>query len=184
MADAVRNLAQRSAQAAKETTAKIEGAIGNTARGVGLSEKVSLVLNDIVIKARQVDELAAEVAVASREQTQGITQINGAVGQMDKVTQNNAANAEESAAAAEELSAQANTMKHSVSELMQLVGEKLSDSTGVVPSHSSGKSSVPQRSAPAKNGRGSAVRSTRAPLPVAPSQARKEIPLEDAFKDF
>jgi methyl-accepting chemotaxis protein len=67
-----------------------------------------------VTKARQVDELVAEVAGASREQTQGITQINTAVGQMDKVTQSNAANAEESAAAAEELNAQAvggNTMK-------------------------------------------------------------------------
>ena len=64
----------------------------------------------------------AEVAGASREQTQGITQINTAVGQMDKVTQSNAATAEESAAAAEELNAQAEVMKQSVAELLQLVG--------------------------------------------------------------
>jgi len=69
-----------------------------------------------------VDELIAEVASASREQTQGITQINTAVSQMDKVTQSNAANAEESAAAAEELNAQGATMKDSVSELLHLVG--------------------------------------------------------------
>jgi len=121
VADEVRNLAQRSAQAAKETAAKIEGAINKTAQGVNICGKVAQTLNDIVAKARQVDELAAEVAGASREQTQGITQINAAVGQMDKVTQSNAANAEESAAAAEELNAQAETMKQSVMELLKLV---------------------------------------------------------------
>jgi len=122
VADEVRNLAQRSAHAAKETAAKIEGAITKTAQGVEINSKVAEALNDIVIKARQVDELVAEVTSASKEQTQGITQINAAVGQMDKVTQSNAANAEESAAAAEELNAQAETMKQSVAELIQLVG--------------------------------------------------------------
>ena len=73
VADEVRNLAQRSAQAAKETAAKIEGAIGKTAQGVEISAKVAQALNDIVAKVRQVDELVAEVASASREQTQGIT---------------------------------------------------------------------------------------------------------------
>ena len=121
VADEVRNLAQRSAQAAKETAAKIEGAIAKTGQGVGISKKVAETLNEIVSKARQVDELAAEVAGASREQTQGITQINSAVGEMDKVTQSNAANAEESAAAAEELNAQAETMKQSVMGLLELI---------------------------------------------------------------
>ncbi|HUC85912.1 MAG TPA: methyl-accepting chemotaxis protein, partial [Candidatus Acidoferrales bacterium] len=124
VADEVRNLAQRSAQAARETTAKIEGAILKTAQGVQISQKVGAALDDIVIKARQVDELASEVAAASREQTEGITQINTAVGQMDKVTQSNAANAEESAAAAEELSAQAEVMKRAVVNLMQLAGNR------------------------------------------------------------
>ena len=122
VADEVRNLAQRSAQAAKETAAKIEGAISKTGQGVSISTKVAEALNEIVTKARQVDELAAEVASASHEQTQGITQINAAVGQMDKVTQSNAAGAEESAAAAEELNAQAVVMKESVNELLKLVG--------------------------------------------------------------
>jgi methyl-accepting chemotaxis protein len=122
VADEVRNLAQRSAQAAKETAAKIEGAIGNTAQGVGISSKVTQTLNEIVIKARLVDELASEVANASREQTSGITQINTAVGQMDKVTQSNAANAEESAAAAQELTAQAELVQQAVGELIRLAG--------------------------------------------------------------
>ena len=98
-------------------------------------------LNEIVTKARQVDELAAEVASASREQTQGITQINTAVGQMDKVTQSNAASAEESAAAAEELNAQAECMKQVVGKLMQLIGQQPEPpgkpvSTNMVRSHS------------------------------------------------
>jgi methyl-accepting chemotaxis protein len=122
VADEVRNLAQRSAVAAKETAAKIEGAISRSAQGVQISNKVAQTLNDIVTKARQVDELAAEVAGASREQTQGITQINVAVGQMDKVTQSNAASAEESAAAAQELNAQAVVLKKSVNDLLRLVG--------------------------------------------------------------
>jgi hypothetical protein len=74
-----------------------------------------------VAKARQVDGLAAEVAGASHEQTQGFEQINLAVGQMEKITQASAASAEESAAAAEELSAQAETMKEVVHELRGLV---------------------------------------------------------------
>ena len=133
VADEVRNLAQRSAQAAKETAAKIEGAISKTAQGVNLSQKVTETLNIIVTKARQVDELATEVAGASREQTEGITQINAAVGQMDKVTQSNAASAEESAAAAEELNAQAQLMKQSVSELLELVGGASQTSERVSP---------------------------------------------------
>jgi len=121
VADEVRALAQRSAQASKETAAKIEGAITKTGQGVQISAKVAQSLNEIATKARQVDELAAEVANASREQSQSIEQINIAVGQMDNVTQSNAAVAEESAAAAEELNAQSAVLKDSVASLQQLV---------------------------------------------------------------
>ena len=131
VADEVRNLAQRSAQAAKETAAKIDGAIGRTKQGVELTGKVASALNDIVTKAREMDELATEVAGAAREQSQGIVQINAAVGQMDRVTQNNAASAEESAAAAEELKAQAETMKHSLAELVKVVGAQNQESEGL-----------------------------------------------------
>jgi methyl-accepting chemotaxis protein len=132
VADEVRNLAQRSAQAAKDTTAKIEGAISKTGQGVEISRKVAETLNEIVTKARQVDELAAEVASASNEQIQGISQINTAVAQMDKVTQSNAASAEESAAASEELNGQAQTMQEAVAELLRLLGcESNPDSTGL-----------------------------------------------------
>jgi len=122
VADEVRNLAQLCAQAAKETAAKIEGSIHRTAQGVEISDQVAKMLSEIQTKIRQVDELVAEVAGASREQTQGIQQINTAVSQMDKVTQSNAASAEESASAAQELNSQAADMKDSVAKLHQLVG--------------------------------------------------------------
>ncbi len=121
VADEVRSLAQRSAVAAKETAEKIEGAISKTALGVSLTEKVAHTLQEIVTKAGQVDRLAAEVASASKEQTQGIVQLNSAITEIDKVTQSNAANAEESASAAEELNAQTEALKESVSELLGMV---------------------------------------------------------------
>jgi methyl-accepting chemotaxis protein len=121
VADEVRNLAQRSAVAAKETAEKIEGAISKTALGVSLTEKVAKTLNEIVVKAGEVDRLATEVATASKEQTQGIGQLNTAINEIDKVTQSNAANAEESASAAEELNAQTEALKESVAELLGMV---------------------------------------------------------------
>jgi len=121
VAEEVRALAQRAANAAHETSGKIEGSIARTTNGVQITEKVATSLNEIVEKARRVDELAAEVANASREQTQGITQLNTAVTQMDKVTQANAASAEESASAAGELSAQANTLKETAQQLLLLI---------------------------------------------------------------
>jgi methyl-accepting chemotaxis protein len=121
VAEEVRNLAQRCAQAAKETSGKIEGAIAKTGQGVEITSKVATALNGIVAKVRQVDELITEVAGASREQTNDITQINASVGKMDQVTQSNAASAEESAAAAQEMSSQAEVLKQSVAELLKLV---------------------------------------------------------------
>ena len=122
VADEVRALAQRSADSAKETASKIEVAIQNGEHGVRISAKVAESLDVIVDKARKVDELVAEITTASGEQNQGIGQINTAVSLMDKVTQSNAANAEETAAAAEELTAQAAALKDAVGDLRQLVG--------------------------------------------------------------
>jgi methyl-accepting chemotaxis protein len=121
VAEEVRSLAQRAAQAAQETGGKITDAIQKSQRGVAISADVANALNDIVANARQVDALVSEIATASREQTQGITQVNTALSQMDKVTQSNAGNAEENAAAAEELNAQAASMQEAILELRELV---------------------------------------------------------------
>ena len=122
VAEEVRSLAQRCAQAARETSNQIETTINKSKEGAELTEKVATAFNDIVTRIRTVDELAAEVSNASGEQRQGIEQINTAMIHIDKVTQGNAAGAEESASAAEELNAQAESMKGSVNELMTLVG--------------------------------------------------------------
>jgi methyl-accepting chemotaxis protein len=124
VADEVRALAHRSAQSAKETASKIESAISKTTEGVRISGSVQDSLRQIVTKVREVDGLVSEVAQASREQNQGISQVTSAVGEMDKVTQGNAANAEETASAAEELNAQAEMMRETVDELQKLVGNK------------------------------------------------------------
>jgi len=121
VADEVRNLAQRSAQAAKETAAKIADAISKTDLGVQTSGKVSVNLAEIVNKARRVDELVGEVASASQEQKQGLEQVSQAMVNMDKITQANAAGAEEGAAAAQELGGQAITMAEAVTQLTVLV---------------------------------------------------------------
>jgi len=122
VAEEVRNLAQRSAQSAKETAARIEDSVKKSDHGVRISDKVAKSLGEIVEKARKMDALVAGIATASHEQTQGIGQVNTAVSQMDKVTQANAGNAEETAAAAEELSAQAALTQGAVTELRQLIG--------------------------------------------------------------
>jgi methyl-accepting chemotaxis protein len=182
VADEVRNLAQRSAQAAKETAAKIENAIGNSNQGVEISSLVTKALENIVVKVRQLDELAAGVANASREQTQGITQINGAVGQVEKVVQCNASNAEESAAAAEELNAQAATMKQSVGELLNLVGgqSRMGSTPGT-------RRKSPPVSPPAatKTLPGKWVSSAPAiDMPPPAKNGDRKIPIEDGFQNF
>ncbi len=121
VADEVRNLAQRSAQAAKETAAKIEDSIAKTHQGVLISSKVASNLREIVTKARQVDELVAEVAVASQEQNHGLVQVSKAMTQMDQITQANTAGAEEGAGSAQELGSQAVNMDLAVSQLLILV---------------------------------------------------------------
>ncbi len=131
VAEEVRNLAQRSASAAKETAATIEEAVHMSERGVALSGRVAGSFDQILGKARRVDELIAEIATASHEQNEGIQQINTAVTQMDKVTQVNAAGAEESAAAAQELSAQAATLQGCVEQLLALVNGSRSAAAAV-----------------------------------------------------
>ncbi|RJP78151.1 MAG: HAMP domain-containing protein [Candidatus Zixiibacteriota bacterium] len=114
VAEEVRNLAQRSAKAAKETTELIEGSVQKVENGTAIAQKTAEALNEIVGGITKVTDLVGEIASASGEQAQGIEQINEALGQIDQVTQSNTANAEESAAAAEELSGQAVHLKQTL----------------------------------------------------------------------
>ncbi len=122
VAEEVRNLAMRSAEAAKDTTNLIEESVKNSNNGVDIAGEVSKVLDEIVQGVGKTTDLVGNIAAASQDQAQGIDQVNAAVTQMDKVTQQNAANAEESAGASEELSAQAAQMNELVDELSSMVG--------------------------------------------------------------
>ena len=157
VAGEVRNLAQRSAESAKETSAKIEGAIKNSEQGVDISAKVAESLLAIVEKAQTMDSLVAEIANASAEQDRGIGQLTTAVQQMDKVTQSNASNAEETASASEELSSHAEVLKETVTELEKLVGgTSVSDGNGHilhVETNRSSKTGAARKTTTQKEGR-------------------------------
>jgi methyl-accepting chemotaxis protein len=121
VAEEVRNLAQRSAAAAKDTAALIDDAMKKAGEGSEMANKSGAALNSILDSVKKVTDLVGEIAGASNEQAQGVDQVNSAVSQMDKVTQQNAANAEETAAASQELNAQADRLKDMVGDLMALV---------------------------------------------------------------
>ena len=121
VAEEVRNLAMRSAEAAKHTSAMIEESVKNSKNGVQIAEEVSGELASIVEGISKTTDLVAEIASSSMEQTNGITQLNNAMKQTDKVTQINAANAEETASASEELSQEARRMNSIVEELSAMV---------------------------------------------------------------
>jgi len=197
VADEVRSLAQRCAQAAKETAGKIEDAVQKSAKGAEISVKVAKSLEEIVGKARQVDEMAGEVAAASQEQSQGIAQVNTAITQMDKVTQSNAASAEESASAAEELTAQAEALKEAVAELLRLVdGQKGNQGPTMRPSsarpvyHAAPvartRATVRSNGGNGGNGGEASARATKPAPALATAGGRKNggIPMDGDFKDF
>jgi hypothetical protein len=190
VADEVRSLAQRSAQAAKETAEKIENSIQKSHRGAQISEKVTASLSQIVVKARQVDELVGEIAAASKEQAQGIIQVNVAISQMDKITQSNAASAEESASASEELNAQAAALKGGVAELSQMVGITTAQ---IVETPKAVRSEFQGPAKAAGNGHnGHSHGNGHAPIGKTPVPAlaaagvrhTAAIPMEGDFKDF
>jgi methyl-accepting chemotaxis protein/methyl-accepting chemotaxis protein-1 (serine sensor receptor) len=122
VAEEVRSLAQRSAQAARDTTQLIEASVASAADGQARVADVTTAIEAITSSAAKAKALVDTVSVASREQAQGIDQVTHAITQMEKVTQTTAATAEESAAASEELSAQAESSMDVVGRLASLVG--------------------------------------------------------------
>ena len=129
VAEEVRNLAMRSAEAAKNTATLIEESVKKSNNGVDIATSVSNELQKIVNGISKTTEIVNEISVACQEQAQGIDQVNKAVAQMDKVTQSNAANAEESASASEELNAQAQSLNEVVNELLSMIEGKTKDNT-------------------------------------------------------
>ncbi len=124
VADEVRNLSQRSAQAAKDTTELITGTVESVKNGSEIASRLTNSFSGIAEGSQKVGDLINQIAAATNEHAQGVDQVNTAVAQMDKVTQQNAANSEETASASEELSAQATNLGDSISELVSLVSGK------------------------------------------------------------
>ena len=188
VAEEVRNLARRSAEAARNTSDLIETSQRNSDAGVAVSGEVSKALVEIQESAGKVGTLVAEIAAASKEQAQGVDQVNTAVSEMDKVVQQNAANAEESASAAEELSSQAQELNAMVELLTALVRGASDSGTGrqavrpMQQQHATHR--MPARTlaaaAPKVPAKHAAIKP--AAKPVKPEEV---IPLDDhEFKDF
>ncbi len=122
VADEVRNLALRAAEAAKNTSDLIEGTISAVQSGNELTQKTKEAFQANTEIAMKIGGIIDDIAAASQEQSEGIDQVNKAVADMDKVTQQNAGSAEESASSSEELTAQAEQMKGMVDQLVVMVG--------------------------------------------------------------
>ncbi|MCX5820064.1 MAG: methyl-accepting chemotaxis protein [Deltaproteobacteria bacterium] len=189
VAEEVRNLALRAAEAAKNTSFLIEGTVKKVKDGSNLLGKTNEDFKEVATSSAKVAELIGEISAASNEQAQGIGQVSKAVSEMDKVVQQNAANAEESASAAEEMNAQAETMKNITDTLSILVG-----------ANSAGGENA-KLSRPAESRHPEGKRDARAALPDRTAAGGKKIaagsrkaltrrdsaaiPLEEGdFKDF
>jgi methyl-accepting chemotaxis protein/methyl-accepting chemotaxis protein-1 (serine sensor receptor) len=118
----VRNLAQRSAQAARDTAALIEESIGRSNDGKAKVDHVAGAMSEATKEAEQVKTLVDEVSAGGQQQARGLEQMTKAIAQMQQVTQRTAASAEESAAAAQELTAQAQALQNVVTRLSKAIG--------------------------------------------------------------
>lgn len=128
VAEEVRNLAAKSANAAKDTTVLIESSIEKAESGMKMADETAATLKSIVEGITKASDLVDEIAKASNEQAAGITQVNQGIAQVSEVIQSNSATSEESAAASEELSSQAQLLKEKVGKF----NLKKSDSTDVI----------------------------------------------------
>lgn len=188
VAEEVRNLALRSAEAAKNTAGLIEGTVKKVKEGSNFVRKTSEAFIEAVESTGKVGNLVSEIAAASSEQAEGIEQVNISVNEMDRVIQENAANAEESASAAEELTAQAEQMKSMAETLMAMVGGKANKSGGMRYGDATGMIAPKRAAGTEKSLSVPAARSERNKVALLEkNEVRPEqvIPMDDEdFKDF
>jgi hypothetical protein len=167
VADEVRGLAQRAAQAARDTAALIEDASQSADRGAQEVERVAAVIGRMTDSVAHVKGLAEQVSASSRQQADGIDQVKQAVARMEQVTQATAATAEENAAASEELNSQADTTKALIAQLQQLVARQ----RGTAPPEPA------QEPSPARPASGpKPPRRTAAVMPLRPSSRAHQEP--------
>jgi len=201
VADEVRSLAQRCAQAAKDTSELIADSIQKADGGKAKVDHVALAIREITQESAKIKVLVDEINLGSVEQSRGIDQISRSITQMEQVTQSNAANAEETAAAAEQLSAQAHTLKEVVERIRRLVdgaendlratrltsparrssphqGLNLPKPASSMPKVATIKTSVKFPSTPAK------THAPTQPRSAALEVSANDFPMEDDFKEF
>jgi methyl-accepting chemotaxis protein len=131
VADAVRTLAQRSAQAAAQSASCIEDAINKTKLGIGACQRVGEHLTQIVSHSARVDSVVGEIAETTRRQRESFSQITASLAQIGEVTQSSAAGAEQAAAAAEQLESEVNSLQACVAALSTLVDGAARSKTGI-----------------------------------------------------
>jgi methyl-accepting chemotaxis protein/methyl-accepting chemotaxis protein-1 (serine sensor receptor) len=197
VADEVRNLAQRCAQAAKDTAGLIEESIAKSNGGQTTVDQVATAIRSITGESARVKVLVDEVSLGSDEQARGIEQIGKAITQMEQVTQKTAANAEESASAAEELTAQSETLKDIVGQLTAMVGGDGDNSHArhgrnrtshvsarpakMGTSHQSASGLRAISAATSRNGRSAEYEE---PVLSGRSAAKDAFPMDEQFKEF
>jgi methyl-accepting chemotaxis protein len=197
VADEVRNLAQRCAQAAKDTAALIEESIAKSNDGKTKVDQVAVAIRAVTEEAGKVKTLVDEVSLGSQEQARGIEQIGKAISQMEQVTQKSAANAEECASAAEELNAQSETLRDVVERLTAMVGggQAGNDSHAGVRRKRAVTAHHAMAAAPAHHRESGSLHALRAAVtnkpgghtaePVLAAKTDKSaFPLEEEFKEF
>ncbi|MBB6147034.1 methyl-accepting chemotaxis protein/methyl-accepting chemotaxis protein-1 (serine sensor receptor) [Silvibacterium bohemicum] len=196
VADEVRSLAQRSAQAAKDTATLIEDSIAKSNEGKNKVDLVASAIRAVTADASRVKEMVDEVSLGSEEQSRGIEEIGKAMAQMEQITQTTAANAEESAAAAQELNAQSETLKDVVARLQSMVDSGARQARSAARGMSSSQTSRKEQFAPVSRFNGAKLSNsstslfrTQIPMTVsAPAKngfsKRDEFPMEDNFQSF
>ena len=190
VAEEVRNLAQRSAKAAQDTTEIIEKNVKMSESGVIVAQKVQEALQEINTQSEELSKLIDQINVASKEQSQGIGQINQAMSQMEQVTQQNAANAEETASSSEEMSAQAETLNDIVIRLNALIkSEKAAAESANRNNTNTGErrkqtASNIKRTQPKSLGRSKSTSMAKSKSQTHVASPEDVIPLEDDGGDF
>ena len=171
----VRTLAQRSAAAAKEIKTLISDSVDKVDTGNALVAKAGVTMEEIVVAIKRVTDIMSEIAAASAEQSTGIEEVNGAVSQMDEMTQQNAALVEQAAAAAESLQDQASVMSQAVAVFKF-------DNSGASTAHVPRLS--PPRAATPSSSRAAVPSSSRGKAPAAKSLPKPSKPKDDEWEEF
>jgi methyl-accepting chemotaxis protein len=178
VASEVRNLASRSAQAAKEIKTLIQDSVGKVTEGTKLVDESGKALAEIVVRVKKVTDVMAEIASSSREQASGIEQVNKAITMMDDVTQQNAALVEEASAAAQALTEQASSLTQLISRYR--VGEGAADEVKHAPAARQAAAPAAERRAPTRPMTGK----KRPTAVAAPARAANGAAGAEEWKDF